>query len=265
MSVARKSASNDSACAFSAIAADFLPPHKEVVMKKILFLSCLMLSGVAQAQTVEEVGDPDSFGRDVTYLGVATVGPFFLNPDCIDEIAAGYECVVPLPGLQTTVFAATETDSIQLPARASNSLLCFALTPTTIRRFNNPAATPSQAILSARALLTIESSVLQNPALIDPNTGLPFNGKIDITFNTHNEIRRIAAGDFDSLGTQFTRSCQGALISKRALTVSYGLTQSQANSFFNNRITVRMGLAGSSRNVETLTHSVGIRLYGDRR
>ena len=79
------------------------------------------------------------------------------------------------------------------------------------------------------------------------------------------ESRRITPGDFDSQVTQHTRSCQGALISKRVLTVGYGLTQAQANSFFDNPITVRLGMSGSARMVESLVRGYGLRLYGDRR
>ncbi len=238
-------------------------------MKKISQLawmpvSCLLLASLANAQTIEEVGDPDSFGRDVTYLGLASVDPFYLQPNCAPVIEAGFQCLIPVQG-QTTEFTSSMVDSIQLPSRASNSLLCFAVTPSTSRRFGNTTTANGLAILVTRALLTIESSVLQDPALIDPTTGLPFDGKISFTFTTNSENRRIVPGDFDSRSTQLTRSCQGALVSKRALTQIYGLTQSQANSFFNNRITVKIGMSGTARSVESLVHGVGLRLYGDRR
>jgi len=227
-------------------------------------LSCLLLAGLANAQTIEEVGDPDSFGRDVTYLGRASVDPFYLQSNCAPVIEAGFECLVPVQG-QTTEFSSSIVDSIQLPSRASNSLLCFALSPSTNRRFGNPTTANQLAFLVTRALLTIESSVLQDPALIDPTTGLPFDGKISLTLTTNNENRRIVPGDFDAQVTQLSRSCQGALVSKRALMQNYGLTQSQAHTFFNNRITVRIGMNGTARSVEGLVHGVGLRLYGDRR
>jgi hypothetical protein len=227
-------------------------------------LSCLLLAGLANAQTIEEVGDPDSFGRDVTYLGLASVDPFYLQADCAPVIAAGFECLVPVQG-QTLEFSSSIVDSIQLPSRASNSLLCFALSPSTNRRFVNSTTSNQLALLVTRALLTIESSVLQDPALIDPTTDLPFNGKISLTLVTNNENRRILPGDFDTQVSQLSRSCQGALVSKRALMQTYGLTQSQANSFFNNRITVKIGMSGAARFIDGLVHGVGLRLYGDRR
>ena len=116
-----------------------------------------------------------------------------------------------------------------------------------------------------RALISIESPVLENPNLINPDTGLPFNGKIAFGFITNSENRSLAPGGFDSQVTALTRSCQGALVSKRALIGTYGLTQSQANSFFNSRITVRLGMSGAARMIESLIHGYGIRLYGDRR
>ena len=101
--------------------------------------------------------------------------------------------------------------------------------------------------------------------LTDPNTGLPFNGKIELRLFTHNESWRIHAGDRDSRSAQLTRSCQGALVSKRSLMTGYGLTQTQANNFFNRAIKVSIGMGGTARSTEQMLYSVGLRLYGDRR
>jgi hypothetical protein len=234
-------------------------------MKKSFVVVVLSLAGVAGAQTIEEVGDPDSFGRDVIHLGLGSIDAFYLQPDCTDEIAAGLQCQVPLAPPAVTEFSVVNGDSIQLPARASNSLLCFALTPVMNRTFRNDLANDAQAVLMTRALISIESSVLDNPALINPDTGLPFNGKLDIMLVTNHESRRITPGDFDTRNTTLTRSCQGALISKRALVGTYGLTPTQANSFFNNRITVRLSMNGTARMVQSMIHGFGLRLYGDRR
>jgi hypothetical protein len=234
-------------------------------VKKILFVSCLLLAGFARAQTVEEVGDADSFGRDVVHLGLASIPAFYLQSDCVDELADGLECQIPLPPPAATEFAATTVDSIQLPARVSNSLLCFAITPQVNRTFRNDSAAPSQALLATRALLTIESPVLQNPALINPDTELPFDGKLDVLLVTHNESRMLAPGFFDTAVSSLSRVCQGALVSKRMLVERYGLTQTQANSFFNNRITLRIGMSGTAKAVTSMIHTYSIRLYGDRR
>jgi hypothetical protein len=234
-------------------------------MNRIFLISCLLLAGLAQAQTVEEVGDADSFGRDVIHLGLASIDPFYLHPDCIDELAAGLECQIPLAAPAATEFAATASDAIQLPARVSNSLLCFAITPTVNRTFRNDSTVASQALLATRALLTLESPVLQNPALINPDTGLPFGGKIDVTLVTHSESRLLAPGFFDTNLSSSSRVCQGALISKRMLVDRYGLSQSQATGFFNNRITLRIGMSGTAKSVMAMIHTYAIRLYGDRR
>ena len=224
-----------------------------------------MLATVASAQTIEEVGDPDSFGRDVIHLGIANADPAYIAKDCTQQLAAGFECTVALPPPAITEFSHTDLDSIQLPARASNSRLCFAVTPTIVRSFRNDTTAVGNATLTTRSLITIESSVLDNPALVNPATGEPFGGKIDLTFFTRAEDWRLQPGDFMRDITQLTRACQGALISKRTLVNDYGLSQSQANSVFNNRITVRIGSSASARFVESLSYGWAIRLYGDRR
>jgi hypothetical protein len=94
---------------------------------------------------------------------------------------------------------------------------------------------------------------------------LPFGGKIDVTLVTHSESRLLAPGFFDTTLSFPSRVCQGALISKRALVDRYGLSQSQANSFFNSRITLRIGMSGTAKSVLAMIHGYAIRLYGDRR
>jgi hypothetical protein len=235
-------------------------------MKPIVFsLIVLLATPTTQAQTQDEVGDLDSFGRDVIHLGLASTGSHALAENC-DLVAEGVPCQLLPAQPNTHEFSHLDLDSIRLPARASNSLLCFAMTPQLGWRFENKSANNFfSASLTARAVITIQSSVLNNPALINPLTGLPFNGSFDVTLPMHLESRRMAVGDFAQHATTLTRSCQGALISKRQLVDLYGLTQAQANSFFNNVITVRLGMNGSARLVTNLTYGYGLRLYGDRR
>jgi hypothetical protein len=139
------------------------------------------------------------------------------------------------------------------------------MTPNIERLFRNETTTVGNGFLTTRSLISLESSVLDNPALVNPVTGQPFGGKIDVTFFTRVEEWRLQPGHYQRDFTQLTRTCQGALISKRALIDNYGLSQSQANSFFNNRITVRIGSSATARFVDNLSYGWAIRLYGDRR
>jgi hypothetical protein len=53
----------------------------------------------------------------------------------------------------------------------------------------------ANARYNARAVITIENEVLDDPTLIDPNTGLPYGGKMTLPLSTYSESRSIAAGE----------------------------------------------------------------------
>ncbi len=236
-----------------------------------MLTALVLLSGasLAFAQTQESVGDIDSFGRNVVHLGLASIRPLFLMEEeaqCAAFREQGSLCTVLAPQPALTLFEHTDLDTLQLPARVTNSLLCFSLTTSINRQFHNfSGETVIGAQLRTRALVRIESPVFSNPSLTDPNTGEPLNGKIDMPFTTHNEEFSMAGFGIHRESSQQTRSCLGGLVSKRSLMGTYGLTQAQANSFFNNPIKITIGASGSARLVTELNYNFGIRIYGDRR
>ena len=84
----------------------------------------------ASGVTEESVGDPYSFGRKKTYLGVAQTEWVTLQEDpCPPYVPGEGRCVQldPAPG-QTNV---DESDLavIELPKKATKSILCFTFTP----------------------------------------------------------------------------------------------------------------------------------------
>src|SRR4030095_16747355 len=95
----------------------------------------LMIAVAAQAAppTVEEVGDPDSFGRDVIYLGNAQTSNVALQGDCTPDPmfprAPNDRCIVLNAQPAATSFNEDGLATLALPAESTKSLICFALTP----------------------------------------------------------------------------------------------------------------------------------------
>lgn len=215
------------------------------------------------APTVEEVGDPDSFGRNVTYLGLAQTLAVVVLPDCTGSDPTFERCIVGNPAPSSTSFDESDLGSITLPAKASKSLLCFTLTPLVQVNWQNTLAAPALARFSANAVVTVENPLLDDPALIDPGTGMPFGGSITVGLSTFHDTHTLQPGETDSKTLFMTRACIAGVMNKRALVENYGLTENQAREFFKKPMTVRFGSRGTVALSEFTSYFYGIRLYGD--
>ena len=180
-----------------------------------------------------EVGDPDSFGRPVRYLGVAQTSSIVLAPDCTGVPPEQGHCVTLTPAGGTTSFDEAGLARIVLPEKATNSLICFALTPVMAYDFSNDTGVlqPS-ALFIAVANITVENQILDDPALINPLTGEPFGGRLSIGVSTYRESRSLAVDERASKRVSLTRECIGGLVSRRALVEVFGLSEVLAQAFF---------------------------------
>ncbi len=214
--------------------------------------------------TVDDVGDLDSFGRNVRWLGLATA-LVQISTDCPSILAEDPTALCQQVNdlAVTTPFAFNDIARIKLPANASNSLLCHWFSPRVAVTFFNPTANPVPGRYSYNPTLTVENPVLNDPALIDATTGAPFNGKLSTGMSASESMQVVVDPGFPI--TQSLRDsvvCQSGLISKRALVETYGLTAAQADSFFANPTTVRLNVSGSSRFVDYTLYSFGLRTVG---
>ena len=229
-------------------------------------MAALLLVSVVpvQAQVTEEtVGDPDSFGRAQTYLGLAQP-VVFLEPDCSVLPPDFAPCIDLAPAPAVTSVDETDLASIVLPGRATNSLICFTFTPFASWQWENATATPQVARMLLRPLLRVESPVLEDPSLIHPGTGLPFDGVLfESTVSTYLETRTLDPDESEQQYRATTRACTGGLVSTRVLRDGYGLSEAVIKDFFKNPITLSFGVRGNVAMVSSASYRVGIRLYGD--
>jgi hypothetical protein len=210
--------------------------------------------------TLEDVGDVDSFGRNLRWLGVTQLNAA-LTTDCSTWTGPG--CQVITPGAFTS-FNFTDLARIRLPPRATKSLLCYWVSPLVTVRYENPSASTVNALLRYSPTLTIENPVLADPALINPMTGLPFGGRLD-TGMTSSEFYEVplAPGVAFTQRSRDSAVCIAGFLSKRALVDNYGLTEVQANAFFQQETLVRMNLSGAVNHVADASFVFGLRIIGD--
>jgi hypothetical protein len=220
-------------------------------------------AAAALAPTVEEVGDADSFGRNVTYLGLAQTLSVVVLDDCTGSDPTLERCVLANAAPAPTSFNEAGLATISLPTKATKSLICFALTPFIQVQWENNLAAPANARFAANALVTIDNEVLDDPTLIDPGTGLPFGGMLSLGLGTFTDIHTLQPGEIDIKSMQMSRSCIAGIVSKRALVDNYGLTEAQATQFFKKPMTITFGARGTVALSSFTNYFYGIRLYGD--
>lgn len=223
-------------------------------------------SSRAAAPTVEDVGDVDSFGRDVIWLGLTSA---FINlsdtcpidPDNPDEL-----CQVLAPAPALTAFNFEDAAHITLPGKSTHSLLCYWFSPVLNINYSNFGATRVLGRLRYTPTLTVENPVLDDPALIDPTTGAPFGGQL-LTSMTSSESFQVPLEPGISVTERSRDSavCMAGLLTKRALVESYGLTEAQAREFFRKPTTIRLNVSGSAQHVGFASLTFGLRVVGDER
>ncbi|MCX7034773.1 MAG: hypothetical protein NT046_12550 [Arenimonas sp.] len=216
------------------------------------------------AVTVEEVGDAGSFGKPVKWLGLMS-GFVYLSTDCTPPAGepADPNCVTLNPAPATTVFNAVDLASITLPGKSSQTLLCHWQTPIVSYRFANDTLSAQIANFRATPRYRIESEVLDDPALINPSTGVAFGGQLELPLTAFAKSKLVEPGYFESETLTSTRMCIGGLVSKASLVDQYGLTEAQATQFFRKPITITLSISGQARMVDNANINFGTRITGD--
>jgi hypothetical protein len=218
------------------------------------------------APTVEDVYDVDSFKRSVTYLGLASAF-INLNTTCPTDPANPDElCATLNPAPAFTNFNFQDAARIKLPAKSSNSILCYWFSPVLNIGYGNSGTTPAYGRLRYNPTLTIENPVLDDPALIDPTTGAPFGGKLLTSMSSSESfVVPLDPGVSFSERTRDSTVCMAGFVSKKALIDNYGLTEAQARKFFNKPTTIRLNVTGAAQNVTFASMVFGLRVMGDER
>jgi hypothetical protein len=224
--------------------------------------------------TVGDVGDTDSFGKNVHFLGDAS-GFITVASSCPASTPAtspapspanSDQCftIDPTPGNPTSINA-PNIDRINLPSGATKDIIYPVLTFFTSYQLQNPtAAQVPNARFMYSATLTIYSAVLNDPSIIDPNTELPAGGALTFVFSPNRfDVDRSLEGNERARNRLDYSRVANAGIAKAALISAGTLTQHQADDLFNKPMTVRMDVTGQARYVTDASITCNMRLFGD--
>lgn len=219
----------------------------------------------AKAISDEDVGDADSFGRNVIWLGVTQMN-IRLDPSACPkpDPASDSACAVLQPAPAPTSFDFQDVARIVLPGKSSKTILCHWLSPQLSIGYDNPTATAATATLTYTPTLTIENPVLDDPALIDATTGLPFNGRLltSMTAYEHFEVP-LQPGDSRYSLERDSATCIAGFVTRKSLVQVYGLPPVLADKFFAKQTTIRMNLRGTTQYVGSANMVFGLRVVGD--
>ena len=221
-------------------------------------------AGVSSSQ----VGDADSFGRGAHWMGLMSSGVIQLSdfPDDCDpaNFQGGPDdhCVVLNPQPALTSFNFPDVGRMVIPAKSANSLFCHMQTPISSSLLQNYSTPNMTARVVFNPVFTFENAVLNDPSIVDPSTGLPYNGKITFTLPGISHRQTLQPGENFFGRDDETRVCINGMISKAQLK-SAGLTDAQATNFFKKDTIVTMGISGNAQGVVFASIINNVRWVGD--
>jgi hypothetical protein len=219
--------------------------------------------------SASDVGDADSFGRNARWIGLMSSGVIQLTDfadDCLPENFQGGpddHCVVLNPQPMSTSFSFPDVGRMVIPGKSANSLFCHAQTPISTTLLQNTSGAGMTARITYTPTYTFENPVLADPSLIDPTTGLPFNGKLTQTLSGIRHQLTLQPGENFWGRDDETRVCINGMISKKMLMTSFGLTDAQATKFFTKDTIVTMGINGNAQGVIFSSMINNVRWLGD--
>lgn len=218
----------------------------------------------AKAEALD-VGDADSFGKPVKWLGVMSSPTVFFSRDCAawNDPWGGSICSQLDSRWGRALTTHMDLAQITLPGRSMNNTLCHWLTPNIHVNFQNTTDAPIDAYVSMFPYFTFENEALNAPGLINPEDGQPLNGKVDIWSTQFRSGTSLVPGARFLLRQQATRTCIGGYLTKQTLMGYFGLSELQATEFYNKPTTIRMHMMLSTVGAVDGRASVGVRWVGN--
>jgi hypothetical protein len=203
----------------------------------------------ALAVTVADVGEPDSFGKNAQFIGIAASGVMYVYTSCDPAILLADlglvlgpddRCLAaPNPAVNSSA-TFTDVARINLPAKTAKNVIYMINNHTMNWDFSNFGGAPLSARMNYFPQITIESDALNDPAAIDPNTGLPMGGSYTTTGNGTKFFNTLLqVGDFSTYLDSYTRANTTGL--SRTFFVQLGLPASVINNLYNQPMTIRLG------------------------
>jgi hypothetical protein len=229
-----------------------------------------------------DFNDTASFGKTTKFLGSLYAGTVFVYRSCdpqilLDELqttlAPDDHCIVhnsTTPMTTTTVFDPVWQTTI--PGTAVNNVIYPMLNnhvgydafPSSLGQpFGNNGYGTGMAFIRFTPVVTIESDALNDPAAIDPNTGLPMNGSFTANL-PGTRVKTFMVGADDYIAENDNYASVGGRGFSRTYFEALGLPQTVINQLFRKPVTLKFGIrADVNGPVQQAFFSYTFRLLGN--
>lgn len=205
---------------------------------------------VENSLTVAEVGDPDSFGKNAKFLGTATTGFVYIYYSCDPAIllaeleltlGADDRCLAaPTPGVAVNG-QFNDIGRITIPGRSADNVFFFLANNLVNYDLLNPNPTPVSSSFLYSPTITLESVALNDPAAIDPGTGLPMNGSYTTGINGTKLLSKTLAGNaFENTFERYASTSSRGFA--RSFFADLGLPQNVINKIYNKPLTIKLNI-----------------------
>jgi hypothetical protein len=215
--------------------------------------------------THDQVGDADSFGSPLKWLGLR-IRPIYFGPTCPRAGASEHEyCGQIVDQAAETHFQFRDVASIDMPAGASRSLICHWITPILRVTHQNTTSANAYSYIRYWPTLVVTSDVLRDPTLINPITQARFDGTLTIQMTSYATwvSTPVAPGQVFGEWSRDSQVCLGGPLSRRALIETYGLSEAKADAMFASPMRLTIALNANMRNVRESFLTYGVRYVGD--
>lgn len=236
------------------------------IISCLVLLCCLGLVSNIFGQTDADVGDADSFGLEVKFFGFAQTGYIYFSQDCNNPefpLEPEDRCVTISQTTGAAIFDLRGLGQIAFPENTFQTIIYLLGRHQISYQFNNPTTSNKFGRLSYRPYITIESDVLSDPSLINPQTGQPFNGKLDVALGGGRLFGKTIfpnSSEFDS--QMYSTGSLGGL-TKSYFMSAYGLDEATAKKLLTRKMYIYLNMRGTLVNAESSYFKYGIRFLGN--
>jgi hypothetical protein len=239
-------------------------------------------TNAASLASPADFNDTASFGKNVKFLGSLYAGTVYVYRSCdpqilLDEqglvLAADDHCLVhnsATPLAPTTVF--DPVWQITIPANTVDNVIYPMLNNQVgYDAYPSVVGPPAQGngypagfvFFRFSPVVTIESAALNDPAAINPTTGLPMNGSFTTTL-PGTRVRNFLVRDDDFISDNDAYASVGGRGLSRTYFAAIGLPTSVINNLFKKSMTLKFGIrADVNGPVQQAFYSYTFRLLGN--
>jgi len=220
-----------------------------------------------EAVSVADVGEPDSFGKNALFLGIAQSGIVIIDPTC-DPASTGPlgpddHCItVADPSLPLPTTTINNVARISIPAKSALNVIYMINNQTVSFSMINTGAATTQGRFSYVPTITIESEALNDPSLIDPTTGLPYNGSFTTGGSgAYLANKTMAPGAAEFVTESYSRANTTGF--SKTFFAALGLPSNVIKDLYNKPMTIKLNIRVSSRWVDSATMVYTARFLGN--